>query len=72
MKAKKHCCEQMEDRLKSDCPQHKNVFECPDTLVYYSAPSDEYGLIVHDGGSSYVVIEYCPWCGAKISPKASA
>ena len=27
---------------------------------------DEYGLIIHDGGSSYIDIKYCPWCGSKL------
>jgi hypothetical protein len=62
----RHCCERMEERLKLDCSQPEDVFECPDSLVYYADRSNEYGLIVHDGGTSYVVIEYCPWCGAKL------
>jgi hypothetical protein len=24
------------------------------------------GLVVHDGGGSYIAIQYCPWCGAKL------
>jgi hypothetical protein len=26
----------------------------------------EYGLLVHDGGESIIVIEYCPWCGVRL------
>ena len=37
-----------------------------DDLVYYSNCFDEYGIIIHDLGSSYVKIEYCPWCGRKL------
>ena len=66
MSAGQHCCEPMEEALKLECSQHADVFECPDSLVYYSDRSNEYGLIVHDGGTSYIVIEYCPWCGAKL------
>jgi hypothetical protein len=62
----------MEEHLKFACSSHEDAFECPDSLVYYSTASDEYGLIVHDGGSSYMVIEYCPWCGRNISPGAFA
>jgi hypothetical protein len=29
----------------------------------YHPTFDEYGIIVHDGGPSFVVIAYCPWCG---------
>jgi hypothetical protein len=66
MNAKRHCCERMEEGLKFDCSQHSDVFGCPDSLVYYSVHSNEYGLIVHDGGTSYIGIAYCPWCGAKL------
>ncbi len=48
------------------CSLHSNPFECPDSLVYYSVKFDEYSLIIHDGGSSSVDIEYCPWCGTKL------
>ena len=66
MSAGQHCCERMEEALRFDCSQHADVFECPDSLVYYSGGSNEYGLIVHDGGTSYIVIGYCPWCGGKL------
>jgi hypothetical protein len=66
MNVRQHCCERMEEGLKLDCSQHADEFECPDSLVYYADRSNEYGLIVHDGGTSYIVIRYCPWCGAKL------
>lgn len=33
----------------------------------YLPASKEYGLIVHDGGTSYVAIRFCPWCGVRLS-----
>ena len=66
MTGKRHCCERMAEGLKFECSRHKDAFECPDSLVYYSDRSDEYGLLVHDGGTSYVVIGYCPWCGTEL------
>jgi hypothetical protein len=56
----------MEEHLKFECSQHADAYECPDTLVSYSQQFDEYGVIVHDGGSSSIVIKYCPWCGTKL------
>jgi hypothetical protein len=61
-----HCCSEMEERLEFECSHHKNPFECPDNLVSYSADLNEYGLIIHDGGSSSILIKYCPWCGARL------
>jgi hypothetical protein len=26
----------------------------------------EYGIRIFDGGSSFIVISYCPWCGEKL------
>ncbi|WP_347157085.1 DUF6980 family protein [Pontibacter chitinilyticus] len=26
-----------------------------------------FGIPIHDGGTSMVVINYCPWCGTKLS-----
>jgi len=64
--SREHCCDDMEERLKSECSQHSDPFDCPDNLVSYSADLDEYGLIIHDGGSSSILIKYCPWCGARL------
>jgi hypothetical protein len=61
-----HCCEQMAARVNLRCDQHPDAFDCADNLVHHSEESSEYGLIVHDGGSSFVVINYCPWCGKKL------
>jgi len=26
----------------------------------------DFGIPIHDGGSSYIKIKYCPWCGKKL------
>jgi hypothetical protein len=31
--------------------------------IRYIAKFREYGVRVLDGGSSYVVLRFCPWCG---------
>jgi hypothetical protein len=64
---KNHCCEPMQSAVTHQCDKHPSVFDCPDALIYYSSPFDKYGLIVHDGGSSYITISYCPWCGASLT-----
>jgi hypothetical protein len=65
-KLKQHCCDEITKRINHKCEQHDDPFECPDNLIFYSLKFDEYGLIVHDGGSSYIMIEFCPWCGTKL------
>ena len=54
---KKHCCQSMEYYLSNE-----------DNIVDYWNKYDEYGIPVHDGGTSMIVIEYCPWCGKKLPP----
>jgi hypothetical protein len=64
-----HCCKEMDDQINFTCDKHENTFDCPDKLVSYIAKFDEYGLIVHNGGTASYLIMYCPWCG-KILPKS--
>ncbi len=49
------------------CPIHSSPFECPDWLILFDEKGGEHGIVIHDGGQSYVSINYCPWCGKKLS-----
>lgn len=60
------CCAAMAVALTHRCPDHATVFECPDALIYYAAPAGAYGMLIHDGGTAYRTITFCPWCGAKL------
>jgi hypothetical protein len=64
--SKHHCCGTMQTEVNRKCAEHSDAFDCPDHTVYYSTEFKEYGIIVHDGGSSYSVIRYCPWCGSSL------
>ncbi|MCB1494678.1 MAG: hypothetical protein KDJ86_02740 [Bauldia sp.] len=64
---KSHCCVEMRDALVNCCEEHADdPFACPDMLIAYSDTFCEYGLIIHDGGPSYLVISACPFCGTKL------
>ncbi len=56
----------MTRRLTLDCSTHSDPYECPDVLVTYDEKFDEHGLIIHDGGSSHLLISFCPWCGRRL------
>jgi hypothetical protein len=56
----------MAEEVNRTCPDHPDRFTCPDALADYIPRFDEYGLIVHDGGTSAVGIHFCPWCGARL------
>jgi hypothetical protein len=61
----KHCCKLMDYYADYRCEQHPNPFDCPDNVIYFSEKAG-YGLIVHDGGESFLKIAFCPWCGSKL------
>lgn len=63
---KTYCCESMKTQIEFKCDIHKDSFDCPDSLIYYSKKDKSYGLIIPDGGSSSISINYCPWCGKKL------
>jgi hypothetical protein len=47
-----HCCDRMDEDLNQKCDQHKNRYDCPDNLI--TVNRGRYGLIIHDGGPSYI------------------
>ena len=49
-----HCCANMSERLSDD------------TAIRYIPEFREYGSPVLDGGSGFVVLRSCPWCGAEL------
>lgn len=67
---RKHCCEAMEAALEFDCDKHATPWECADALILYNEVFDEYGLVMHDGTTSYVLIAHCPWCGTCLPESA--
>jgi hypothetical protein len=61
------CCQTMQAQLDVTCPDHyDDMSQCPDGLVTL-LPSGEYALPVHDGGSTIALIDYCPWCGSRLT-----
>lgn len=44
------------------------MVEEENSIVFHDG---EYGVPVRDGGSSYLVIEYCPWCGRIVRGKSA-
>jgi hypothetical protein len=67
LERKQYCCEMMTFHLNQQCSIHADLFDCPDSLIFYSTQHNTYGIIIHDGGTSYIEITYCPWCGIKLS-----
>lgn len=61
------CCDLMADQMTSTCEHHgENRWECPDFVVLFHPDSGVYMLPIRDGGSSGIIITYCPWCGSQL------
>ena len=58
-----YCCEKMRYFLENR--DKEGAFDSDD-IIYYAPQFDEYGIVIHDSGKSYIKIEYCPWCGKKL------
>ena len=37
-----------------------------ETAIRFIPKFKEYGIPVLDGGESFIVIQFCPWCGKKL------
>ncbi|MEU6743134.1 DUF6980 family protein [Streptosporangium sandarakinum] len=61
-----YCCDAMAHQMAWHCDRHEDPFECPDALVTFDTRFREYGLIIHDGGTSTIGIIFCPWCGSRL------
>ncbi len=54
-KPNNYCCEEIIKRALDD-----------ETAININKKFREFGISVLDGGSSHIVIKFCPWCGAKL------
>ena len=61
----------MKYHLEYKCDIHENVFDCPDHVIHFSKSKKPKGIIIHDGGTSYYKIKFCPFCGKKINSKSN-
>ncbi|MFM2228990.1 MAG: hypothetical protein RL607_248 [Bacteroidota bacterium] len=44
-------------------PHCSTEFDDPDFPILYVEKFNEYGLKIFDGGSSFILISHCPFCG---------
>jgi hypothetical protein len=65
---KKFCCGSMKYHFELKCAKHPDPWDigCPDYKVVFMKKSRVYALPVRDGGSSFIIIKFCPWCGKRL------
>jgi hypothetical protein len=64
VKVGRHCCTKMTFYLTYD--KLKRQIN-PDAIIRFWKKKKIYGIPVHDGGSSIIRIDFCPWCSTKLT-----
>ena len=60
-----YCCDELREQVEYRCGAHPDPYGCADNVIVRTE-AGYYGLPVHDGGSSHIVIAFCPWCGVRL------
>ncbi|MBL7896337.1 MAG: hypothetical protein JNK50_13655 [Bacteroidia bacterium] len=61
----KYCCLDMGYHLIEAKKTKRKTKINYDTIII-TTKSKEFGIPIHDGGTSFIKINYCPWCGHKL------
>jgi phage gp36-like protein len=64
VKVGKHCCTKMTYYLTFNKKGNQINY---DSVVVFSRKGKSYGIPIHDGGSSFIEINWCPWCGSHLT-----
>jgi hypothetical protein len=64
----RNCCITMTEKVNYVCDDHGDG-PCPDYTVRYNPKLDSYGLPIY-GEPAQISIQFCPWCGSKLSNRS--
>ena len=62
-----YCCMMMADKVYQSLDEAGEIKYGDSDVIINKWDEGLYGIPVHDGGTSMVVINYCPWCGTKLN-----
>jgi|SRR5687768_16912282 len=63
---KNYCCNDMAYHLIEDKVSKGKDEINYDCVITHDKKGKTFGLPIHDGGSSYIKISHCPWCGKQL------
>ena len=63
---KNYCCIMMANYLIEDKKSKGKEEINYDSVMTHYKKGGVFGIPIHDGGSSFIKINYCPWCGTKL------
>jgi hypothetical protein len=64
MDVSRYCCTEMVFYLSEGIDT--DPYDNPDVIIVHNIKFDEYGIPIQDGGTSFIKIKHCPWCGSKL------
>ncbi|MFD2248649.1 DUF6980 family protein [Pontibacter ruber] len=62
-----YCCMMMADKVYESLDEDGEIRYDDPEVVINKWDAGLYGIPVHNGGATMVVINYCPWCGTKLN-----
>lgn len=62
-----YCCLMLADKVYQSLDEEGETKYMDVDVIINKWDRGLYGIPIHDGGTSMVVINYCPWCGTKLS-----
>lgn len=60
------CCNMMAFHVRNNCDLHDSKYDCPDRIIDTDEKGETFKILIHDGGTSGIEINYCPWCGTRL------
>jgi hypothetical protein len=63
---KSFCCEKMADKIEESVNPNGEIKHEDVDVVINKSLDGVYGIPIHDGGTSFIEINNCPWCGARL------
>jgi hypothetical protein len=61
-----YCCLVMADNVYSSLSEDGETKYDDPSVIINKWDEGLYGIPIHDGGATMVMINYCPWCGKKL------
>ena len=67
MSSPEFCCTMMKYNVENSFDEQGEIkYDDVDVIINFWKKKSTYGIPIHDGGTSMIVIHYCPWCGVKL------
>ncbi len=60
------CCSMMFENISSSFDENGGILYDEVDVIMNKWDDGTYGIPIHDGGTSIIKINYCPWCGTKL------